>query len=300
MPQNFCSGPLASWSKLHIGENGVSFPRSCLLHGRPRSKAKLKAGHPFVQPQKHGCRGPLCPAAPPLAAVEPHRAVLFVTVPVICADGLRGFSLGCVSGASPSLALLFLSVPTSLASARCSDSLLSFPSLSSTLQSEVKPILEKLTQDQDVDVKYFAQEALTGKALSAQWSHSAGVVCISRPGRGARSAESCSSRLRSSVSRLMLKEEPPSASGVHPPAPSCRSLGETGGGLWLSFPVHGLPQAHPQHGSSLPSLGRLPPSISQGTGGAQGRVGQQPQGKGLFPHTAVGEASVAAHWPLLP
>ena len=35
----------------------------------------------------------------------------------------------------------------------------------STLQSEVKPILEKLTQDQDVDVKYFAQEALAGKAL---------------------------------------------------------------------------------------------------------------------------------------
>lgn len=43
---------------------------------------------------------------------------------------------------------------------------LPLPSLcpSSTLQSEVKPILEKLTQDQDVDVKYFAQEALTGKA----------------------------------------------------------------------------------------------------------------------------------------
>lgn len=40
-----------------------------------------------------------------------------------------------------------------------------FSSLSSTLQSEVKPILEKLTQDQDVDVKYFAQEALTGKDL---------------------------------------------------------------------------------------------------------------------------------------
>lgn len=35
----------------------------------------------------------------------------------------------------------------------------------STLQSEVKPILEQLTQDQDVDVKYFAQEALTGKGL---------------------------------------------------------------------------------------------------------------------------------------
>ncbi|PIO22739.1 hypothetical protein AB205_0008830, partial [Aquarana catesbeiana] len=31
----------------------------------------------------------------------------------------------------------------------------------STLQNDVKPVLEKLTQDQDVDVKYFAQEALT-------------------------------------------------------------------------------------------------------------------------------------------
>ncbi|XP_049988139.1 serine/threonine-protein phosphatase 2A 65 kDa regulatory subunit A alpha isoform-like [Alexandromys fortis] len=36
----------------------------------------------------------------------------------------------------------------------------------STLQSEVKPILEKLTQDQDVDVKYFAQEALTVLSLA--------------------------------------------------------------------------------------------------------------------------------------
>lgn len=35
----------------------------------------------------------------------------------------------------------------------------------STLQNEVKPVLEKLTQDQDVDVKYFAQEALTGKQI---------------------------------------------------------------------------------------------------------------------------------------
>ena len=42
------------------------------------------------------------------------------------------------------------------------------PSLPSTLQSEVKPILEKLTQDQDVDVKYFAQEALTGEAAGIQ------------------------------------------------------------------------------------------------------------------------------------
>lgn len=36
----------------------------------------------------------------------------------------------------------------------------------STLQSEVKPVLEKLTQDQDVDVKYFAQEALTVLSLA--------------------------------------------------------------------------------------------------------------------------------------
>uniref|UniRef100_A0A8C3PAC3 Protein phosphatase 2 scaffold subunit Aalpha n=1 Tax=Chrysemys picta bellii TaxID=8478 RepID=A0A8C3PAC3_CHRPI len=36
----------------------------------------------------------------------------------------------------------------------------------STLQNEVKPVLEKLTQDQDVDVKYFAQEALTVLALA--------------------------------------------------------------------------------------------------------------------------------------
>uniref|UniRef100_A0A2D4P2D3 TOG domain-containing protein n=1 Tax=Micrurus surinamensis TaxID=129470 RepID=A0A2D4P2D3_MICSU len=34
-----------------------------------------------------------------------------------------------------------------------------------TLQNEVKPVLEKLTQDPDVDVKYFAQEALTVLAL---------------------------------------------------------------------------------------------------------------------------------------
>uniref|UniRef100_A0A8C2QGG7 Phosphatase PP2A regulatory subunit A/Splicing factor 3B subunit 1-like HEAT repeat domain-containing protein n=1 Tax=Cricetulus griseus TaxID=10029 RepID=A0A8C2QGG7_CRIGR len=41
-------------------------------------------------------------------------------------------------------------------------SLMSGPFLTTAhLQSEVKPILEKLTQDQDVVVKYFAQEALT-------------------------------------------------------------------------------------------------------------------------------------------
>lgn len=48
---------------------------------------------------------------------------------------------------------------------RVPQSHLAHPFPPSTLQSEVKPILEKLTQDQDVDVKYFAQEALTGKAL---------------------------------------------------------------------------------------------------------------------------------------
>ena len=36
----------------------------------------------------------------------------------------------------------------------------------STLQTKVKPILEKLTQDQDMDVKYFAQEALTVLSLA--------------------------------------------------------------------------------------------------------------------------------------
>lgn len=36
----------------------------------------------------------------------------------------------------------------------------------STLQSEVKLILKKLTQDQDVDVTYFSQEALTILSLA--------------------------------------------------------------------------------------------------------------------------------------
>lgn len=33
----------------------------------------------------------------------------------------------------------------------------------SSLQTEVKPVLEKLATDQDIDVKYFAQEAISGK-----------------------------------------------------------------------------------------------------------------------------------------
>lgn len=34
---------------------------------------------------------------------------------------------------------------------------------SSALQTEVKPVLEKLASDTDMDVKYFAQEAISGK-----------------------------------------------------------------------------------------------------------------------------------------
>lgn len=33
----------------------------------------------------------------------------------------------------------------------------------SALQTEVKPVLEKLASDTDMDVKYFAQEAISGK-----------------------------------------------------------------------------------------------------------------------------------------
>ena len=32
----------------------------------------------------------------------------------------------------------------------------------STIKSQIKPVLDKLNADADVDVKYFAQEALTG------------------------------------------------------------------------------------------------------------------------------------------
>jgi hypothetical protein len=32
------------------------------------------------------------------------------------------------------------------------------------VQAQVKPCLDKLNSDTDIDVKYFAQEALTGKA----------------------------------------------------------------------------------------------------------------------------------------
>lgn len=35
----------------------------------------------------------------------------------------------------------------------------------SALQTEVKPVLEKLTTDTDMDVKYFAQEALNGNVF---------------------------------------------------------------------------------------------------------------------------------------
>lgn len=35
----------------------------------------------------------------------------------------------------------------------------------SALQEEVKPVLQKLGQDEDMDVKYFAQEAISGKSF---------------------------------------------------------------------------------------------------------------------------------------
>ena len=37
----------------------------------------------------------------------------------------------------------------------------------SALQEEVKPVLQKLGQDEDMDVKYFAQEAISGMSVSA-------------------------------------------------------------------------------------------------------------------------------------
>ncbi|XP_072125752.1 serine/threonine-protein phosphatase 2A 65 kDa regulatory subunit A beta isoform-like [Mobula birostris] len=57
-----------------------------------------------------------------------------------------------------------------------------------TLQNEFKPILEKLGQDQDMDVKYFAQEAMTGpvglrQSRSAITSHN--FVLLGADGRGA-------------------------------------------------------------------------------------------------------------------
>ena len=33
------------------------------------------------------------------------------------------------------------------------------------VQSQVKPCLDKLNSDADIDVKYYAQEALTGKVV---------------------------------------------------------------------------------------------------------------------------------------
>lgn len=36
----------------------------------------------------------------------------------------------------------------------------------SALQTEVKPVLEKLASDSDMDVKYFAQEAISGEVSS--------------------------------------------------------------------------------------------------------------------------------------
>lgn len=48
----------------------------------------------------------------------------------------------------------------------------------------MKPVLEKLTQDQDVDVKYFAQEALTGMGWG--WDRAAGSAPGGLPAVGSR------------------------------------------------------------------------------------------------------------------
>lgn len=38
----------------------------------------------------------------------------------------------------------------------------------STIQSQIKPCLDKLNADSDIDVKYFAQEALTGNIIKVK------------------------------------------------------------------------------------------------------------------------------------
>ena len=89
----------------------------------------------------------------------------------------------------------------------------------------------------------------------------------------------------SSVSRLMLEEEPTPASGVHPPPPS-PSLRETVGGLWLSLPVHGLtPGPFPQHGSSSPQPGNPTSCCPPPKGLGEHKVGQgsDPGRKGPLP-----------------
>lgn len=41
----------------------------------------------------------------------------------------------------------------------------------SALQTEVKPVLEKLASDTDMDVKYFAQEAISGECFCSLALH---------------------------------------------------------------------------------------------------------------------------------
>lgn len=168
--------------------------------------------------------------------------------------------------------------------------LLPSPSPSSTLQSEVKPILEKLTQDQDVDVKYFAQEALTGKALRT-WRPSGRVVCKEGPRSGSSSSwqgrcrSSCGRASCGSDSRLFLFPQfclsPDAGRGANaglwcpPPGPKFPPLGDSGGPLTVTPCAWSDPRPHPSTVSLLPSLGiclltvRLPRSW-----GAQGGTGQ--------------------------
>lgn len=135
-----------------------------------------------------------------------------------------------------------------------------------------------------MDVKYFAQEALTGKALRTP-GPSGRVGC--QPGgrgggsgaqRGAAVLTPASSCSPSSVARLMLKRSH-GCLWCHPPLKSLPR--ETVGGLRLSPPVHGLtPGPSPSTVPPLPGLGtqlvtvRLPRA-----GGAPGGTGRDPGGR---------------------
>lgn len=94
----------------------------------------------------------------------------------------------------------------------------------------------------------------------------------------------------SSVSRLMLEEEPTPASGVHPP-PQSLPQGDIGGPLAVTPCAWSDPRPLPQHGSSPPQPGnptshRPPP---KGLRGAQGGTGQRPWEEGATAAHAGGE-----------
>uniref|UniRef100_A0A8C6D6A5 Protein phosphatase 2 scaffold subunit Aalpha n=1 Tax=Moschus moschiferus TaxID=68415 RepID=A0A8C6D6A5_MOSMO len=156
----------------------------------------------------------------------------------------------------------------------------------STLQSEVKPVLEKLTQDQDVDVKYFAQEALTGEAQESETPAGAGGGL-----RGRRLAweRPWAAGWPSSDARLFLfpqfclspdaEEEPPPASGVRPPPPG-PSLGGQWGPLAVTPCAWSDPRSLSRHGSSLSPGLRLLTSTPTGLGARRAGRSRAPGGRG--------------------